>query len=463
MPDREKLMETVKDVAIPRRAGTPGEAQVAAYVASRFEGTPQKAGGGEAPAPAPVGDGAPEGPGPAVGGPAREVTRQDFSFPPDTGRLTLGIYVLILTALLFFNLVILSFFERSYLRAAMPLTSMALLIFLIFGLNWDPLLEGIGRRKTPRDVQASNVLCRIDCGAPATLIFTAHHDSKSDSLGPAARSFLSAAAFGGSLLAGIYCLGISLAVMQGASPDQEMPFFVMTANLIAQLGIIVVMLIVCILFVVPPGNGSPGALDNASGTAVLLALADHFRESPPAGINVWLLSTSAEEEGLVGIVRFLDLWKEKLDRKNTFFVSLDSVGGEGRLEIVDRYGFPPKRTAFELSRRLQEAALAEGVRHAPRWVPSLVGFDSIPPAFRGFQSANLTYAAMDRRLGAVHTEKDTPENVSAEAMEETFRVCRRLVEEMGSAGAPAGEKPEEPQALSPAVTPVHGDDGPGNV
>ncbi len=96
---------------------------------------------------------------------------------------------------------------------------------------------------------------------------------------------------------------------------------------------------------------SPGAVDNASGSSLLLFMAG-VSVSPGFG----LLSTDAEEYGLRGARAFVEA--ERVDREIDV-VNLDSIGS-GPLHLVERSrGGPLSRT---LNAKLDQAAAHIGVR-----------------------------------------------------------------------------------------------------
>ena len=74
--------------------------------------------------------------------------------------------------------------------------------------------------------------------------------------------------------------------------------------------------------------GSPGAVDNAAGVAVVLELARVLAAEPPPQ-PVMLVFTAAEEIGLVGAEA---LAAEYADR-TSFAIALDLIGGDGELVV----------------------------------------------------------------------------------------------------------------------------------
>ncbi len=68
-----------------------------------------------------------------------------------------------------------------------------------------------------------------------------------------------------------------------------------------------------------------GANDNASGAAMVLALAERLVQTPLEGTEVWAVNTGCEEVGCYGADAFVRAHRSELE--GAFFIVLDSVGG----------------------------------------------------------------------------------------------------------------------------------------
>ena len=78
----------------------------------------------------------------------------------------------------------------------------------------------------------------------------------------------------------------------------------------------------------------PGGNDNASGTAMLLTMAQHFKNNPP-DFNVLFIAFAGEEAGLLGSKYYTENPLFSLD-KMTFLVNLDIMGsGEEGITVVN--------------------------------------------------------------------------------------------------------------------------------
>src|SRR5207245_247527 len=70
----------------------------------------------------------------------------------------------------------------------------------------------------------------------------------------------------------------------------------------------------------------PGASDNATGVAVVLALAQRLAEEPLAGVETLVAIVGSEEAGMGGMAAFLQTHLPQLRARSTFVLGLDTLG-----------------------------------------------------------------------------------------------------------------------------------------
>lgn len=155
----------------------------------------------------------------------------------------------------------------------------------------------------------------------------------------------------------------------------------------------------------------PGANDNLSGVAVLVALAEALRERPVKGIRVVLASLGAEEVLQGGIHGFARRHLASLDREQTWVLVPDSVGspsltmleGEGPMVMEDYYDRGLRDLVARLADR-EGLPLRRGMR-------SRFSTDAVIPSRMGIPT--VAFASLDRNkaLSNYHLPSDTPENV----------------------------------------------------
>ena len=167
-----------------------------------------------------------------------------------------------------------------------------------------------------------------------------------------------------------------------------------------------------------------GANDGASGTGLLLALAERLREDPPR-MPVILVFFDGEdlgradhpEEYLAGSRYFANHFSGPAPEMG---LVLDMVGSRSMtltLEQASRDLFPDKARLID-----ELAGAMEAGAYNPNWGP-LLADDHIPLISSGLPVLCL----VDFRDPAWHTHADRPENCSAASLGETARVVLGLV------------------------------------
>ena len=174
----------------------------------------------------------------------------------------------------------------------------------------------------------------------------------------------------------------------------------------------------------------PGANDNATGVAALLAIARTFSERPPERVRLMLVSSS-EESMCEGMQAFCKRHFPDLPRESTFFMTLDTLGsphllalrGEGMLRMRE---YPPR-----------SLALIDGIaEELGIWLyPNLRlrnATDGVIPLAAGYEGVSLCSCTDLKQPSNYHWPTDVPENVDygtlADAVRLTEAVVRRLDE-----------------------------------
>jgi Zn-dependent M28 family amino/carboxypeptidase len=176
----------------------------------------------------------------------------------------------------------------------------------------------------------------------------------------------------------------------------------------------------------------PGANDNLSAVAALVALAERIRERPLSGLRVMLVSCGAEEVLQGGIYDFVERHLRQLDRERTWVLNLDTVGsprlamieGEGVLLKVEDYPDPSFRDLIATTAHDEGIPLVRGQR-------ARSSTDSVIPSRAGYPIATIASFEPDTKLlSNYHLLSDTPENLDfgtvLEAVELTDALARRL-------------------------------------
>jgi len=236
---------------------------------------------------------------------------------------------------------------------------------------------------------------------PSRLVILAHHDSKSQRLPTGLR-------VGFALASTLGCGLAAAAVWTGASDAARL----LDAIVVGALGLALVGL--CGLLGNRSGNASPGALDNASGLAVMLELAERWGMGTAPASEIVFVATGAEEVGLDGARAFLRTHEWWLIDRPTLVINLDSVGAGDHLKLCGT------RRALELA---EAAARAESVP-TRRFRILGAGMDHQPFADRGFEALSVLGDVV-RYSSYTHTKHDTISLIDPETLEWAVRLAER--------------------------------------
>lgn len=185
----------------------------------------------------------------------------------------------------------------------------------------------------------------------------------------------------------------------------------------------------------------PGAYDNASGVATVLAAAQRLREEPPSDLDVSVLLAGSEESLCEGMRAWVTSHRDEFDRETTLFVNVDGTSyGTVHYQLSEGpvISYPTDEGLVELCEALG-AAGGDGARPSPVRSPLLT--DALPARVRGLRA--ITVTSLDDGLPPpwYHDPADTPDRADAAAMaaatDFVVSLARLLDREAGR--APAGE------------------------
>lgn len=174
----------------------------------------------------------------------------------------------------------------------------------------------------------------------------------------------------------------------------------------------------------------PGANDNLSAVALLVALAERLRDRPVKGVRVLLVSLGAEETLQGGIYGFLERHKSDLDRDRSYFLNFDTVGspelimleGEGTTVMEDYFHRPFRDLVVRAAERA-EAPLRRGLR-------SRNSTDAVLMSRAGYPTACFSSLDRHKALSNYHLMSDTPENVDYRTVMHAATVAEAVVREL---------------------------------
>jgi hypothetical protein len=289
------------------------------------------------------------------------------------------------------------------LRLNVPEQSWPLLLLLVYS-TFLLTLSGLGHSGADWFLSSDldrNVITEPIGDGGTRILLIAHPDSKSQPLPIVARM----AAFFGLALALLIC--IFTLVTSQSNPVESASISATVAGLTLSLGLVLQTY----------GNRSPGVLDNGSGVAVLLALAERLKHLPLPGCTFKLLFSGAEEIGLQGASRFVDN-----DRVRTeTIINIDMVGAGTRLWV---YGAGRWQKA-----QVRGAAQRIGQPVVSTWMPlGMLAADPVP-FFRAGRDA-LSLTMLSGVIRYLHTTHDGVELLDIEAFRKLSRLLGVFFEEV---------------------------------
>jgi len=178
----------------------------------------------------------------------------------------------------------------------------------------------------------------------------------------------------------------------------------------------------------------PGANDDASGVATVLALARELATHPPANMEVWFLVTGCEEGIEGGIHAFLERHHAELRDRRPFFLNLEMLGS-GRPVYSRAEGHV---TTFEM--QPEAVAVVAEVAQEPEFsavegVTLPAQTDALAAHHYGFPAVTVMSQAQEGQTPHYHWASDTPENIDSASMERCYRYLQRIIQRLDDEGA----------------------------
>lgn len=179
----------------------------------------------------------------------------------------------------------------------------------------------------------------------------------------------------------------------------------------------------------------PGANDNLSGAACLVALAELLAHRPIPGLRVLLVSCGAEETLQDGIRAFVARHRHELDPATTRFVNLDTVGSphlvlleaEGPVRM-EEYAGPWLRDLFEQCAHTLDIPLYRGYR-------ARASTDSVIPSRAGYPTVTLVSMTDWLAPANYHLPTDIPANLDYFAVARATRLVYEVAVSLADGSA----------------------------
>jgi hypothetical protein len=177
----------------------------------------------------------------------------------------------------------------------------------------------------------------------------------------------------------------------------------------------------------------PGANDNLSGVAVLVALAELLRERSPSGVRVLLVSCGAEETLQDGIRAFMTRHAGELAQGRTYVLNYDTVGSPHLLMIEAEGPFWMERYPGNAFRDLVARCASRSGVAVERGVRARASTDSVITARAGHPTATLGSITDWRAPANYHLPTDVPANLDYGTIADAVRLGHATAIELAQA------------------------------
>ncbi|MGQ4873256.1 MAG: M28 family peptidase [Promethearchaeia archaeon] len=407
--NENRIYDYVKKFSFPRLAGTEGEKIAVAMTVDTFK---------------------------EIGFKEAQIEREPFEFS-DFYSTTL-IKLIMSMSLIFVLLIIFSFYIYVFFTISLIIT-MAIVVSLIMKGLKHPEKKGFWGEYFGDTFEATNVIVKIPAKNSnekkvGDIVISAHLDSKSQTFKTGWRIVLYRVwLFSGILLGGVtisYIIWLLKLVPIGRI---EMELFNRKVLIIDFISWILASLIIIsniFLMFLNTHNKSPGALDNASGMAIVFELSSYFKDHPLKNFNLWFCQFSAEELGTMGSRIFVNNREDQFIKGKIFQINLDMVSAAGLgkrncVEYFKSYGvLPRKKIAPILSKYLERAAAEENIFIRGFHLTTGAHLDSVPFHLRGYSAVDISTRAAAKWT---HDITDTPDKVDPKVLRDTCYIVRKMV------------------------------------
>jgi hypothetical protein len=397
--EKQRIFKYVKDFSFPRLAGTEGEQKAVELVIKTFK---------------------------EIGFSEDQIDNQRFEFSTFYSEVLIKIIA-------FMSMTIVSIL--LFIKYIYPFFTLAIILIIVVillsvtNVLKHPEFHGFWENHFGKHISASNVFIRLNAKdlpfeKAGNIIVSAHLDSKSQTLKTIWRIlFFTIWEIGAIVLPIAYIIFLV-----------DLYFNVIrNIILIIEFGIIIASSLIILsnfmLLLIKTENKSPGALDNASGMAIIFELSSFFKDHSLHNFNLWFCQFSAEEIGTMGSRFFLDSLDNVFSKENTFQINFDMISGnnknENQVEYVKSYGvMPSKKISVLLESCVQQAAKEENVYVKSFKILSGAHTDSIPFHLRKYDSVDFVTIKASKYS---HSKEDTPDKVNSVTLNNTCKIVARMI------------------------------------
>lgn len=170
----------------------------------------------------------------------------------------------------------------------------------------------------------------------------------------------------------------------------------------------------------------PGANDNLSAVAVVLAMAERLRDRPLEGMRVLLVSTGSEESFMEGMQGFARRHFPNLDPALTEVLCLECLGGANMIVLEGEGMLVMRDYPVGMREELAAAAAERGVS-VDRGLRTVAATDGLIALRAGYPTVTLASIEDTKLPLNYHWPSDTPEALHWETIEQAIEVCEQFL------------------------------------
>lgn len=399
--DKERLYDYVKFFSFPRLSGTEGEKKAVELTVKTFQD---------------------------IGFKDDHIERENFEFS-DFYSTTL-IQLIMIINLTFYLIFILS----SYIYPIVTIIAIGAMAFIVI-----MIIRGLRHPETGfwgeyfgRTFSSTNVIVKIPAKTQSeknagNIIVSAHLDSKSQTFKTAWRIVLYRVWLFSGILLGIFYLIFIFSSLATFSLG-NFPLFLQVCIWIS---VLLTSFSNVLLMFLSTHNKSPGALDNATGMAIVFELSSYFIDHPLDNYNIWFCQFSAEELGTMGSRIFVNNHEKEFVKGKIFQINFDMVSSakhsssKNKVEFLESFGvLPRKKISPVLGKYMNDAAKEENQKFRGFHLSTGAHLDSVPFHLRDYDAIDITTRAAAR---FTHNKVDTPDKVDPQILLEACIIARKAI------------------------------------
>lgn len=304
------------------------------------------------------------------------------------------------------------------------------------------------RRLTGRRA-SQNVLSPEDRQKPGTLVLVAHYDSARggsifsrravERRATLARRLRLPLGLGGAFVLSILVV-LACVLVRGLGMES------LLLSVVQFVPTVLLVLSVPLLADVQLSRPVPGAADNASGVATVLALLERHGGRLDH-LDLWALFTGAEETMGLGMREWLAAHRSELSPERIVFINLDKVAN-GTVRYITREGLvvPAGHDPWLVELCEEIAAEDEQGRFGARGAVSHETSDALVARARGFRTITVScLGALDYQPNR-HQPTDTPDRVDPAALERGLEFSSELITRIDARLGPELEQAQKAAA-----------------